>query len=33
MMRAVADAWHVAGQPYREAYARLREAEETVSAK
>jgi DNA-binding CsgD family transcriptional regulator len=25
--RAVASAWHLAGQPYREAYARLREAE------
>lgn len=25
--RAVAEAWHAAGQPYREAYARLREAE------
>ena len=25
--RAVAQAWHAAGQPYREAYARLREAE------
>jgi DNA-binding CsgD family transcriptional regulator/tetratricopeptide (TPR) repeat protein len=27
MWRAVAEAWQVAGQPYREAYARLREAE------
>jgi DNA-binding NarL/FixJ family response regulator len=30
--RAVADAWHEAGQPYREAYARLREAEAAVRA-
>ena len=28
--RSVADAWQVAGQPYREAYARLREAEAAV---
>jgi DNA-binding CsgD family transcriptional regulator len=27
MWRSVAEAWHLAGQPYREAYARLREAE------
>ena len=30
--RAVADAWQVAGQPYREAYARLREAEAAARA-
>ena len=30
--RAVAEAWHAAGQPYREAYARLREAEAAVRA-
>jgi DNA-binding CsgD family transcriptional regulator len=30
--RAVADAWHVASQPYREAYARLREAEAAARA-
>ncbi|MGD0605767.1 MAG: AAA family ATPase [Streptosporangiaceae bacterium] len=30
--RAVADAWQQAGQPYREAYARLREAEAAVRA-
>ncbi len=30
--RAAAEAWHVAGQPYREAYARLREAEAAVRA-
>jgi DNA-binding CsgD family transcriptional regulator len=30
--RTVADAWHVASQPYREAYARLREAEAAVRA-
>jgi DNA-binding CsgD family transcriptional regulator len=30
--RAVADAWQVVGQPYREAYARLREAEAAVRA-
>jgi len=30
--RAVADAWHEAGQPYREAYARLREAEAAARA-
>jgi DNA-binding CsgD family transcriptional regulator len=30
--RAVADAWQRAGQPYREAYARLREAEAAVRA-
>ena len=30
--RAVADAWRVAGQPYREAYARLREAEAAARA-
>ena len=29
---AVADAWRVAGQPYREAYARLREAEAAAGA-
>jgi class 3 adenylate cyclase/tetratricopeptide (TPR) repeat protein len=29
---AVADAWRVAGQPYREAYARLREAEAAARA-
>ncbi len=28
--RGVADAWHFAGQPYRQAYARLREAEAAV---
>jgi hypothetical protein len=28
----VADAWRVAGQPYREAYARLREAEAAAKA-
>jgi DNA-binding CsgD family transcriptional regulator len=28
--RGVAEAWQVAGQPYREAYARLREAEAAV---
>ena len=30
--RAVAEAWRVAGQPYREAYARLREAEAAARA-
>jgi DNA-binding CsgD family transcriptional regulator len=30
--RGVAGAWQVAGQPYREAYARLREAEAAVRA-
>ena len=30
--RTVAEAWHVAGRPYREAYARLREAEAAVRA-
>jgi DNA-binding CsgD family transcriptional regulator len=30
--RAAAEAWHGAGQPYREAYARLREAEAAVRA-
>ena len=30
--RSVADAWQVAGQPYREAYARLREAEAAARA-
>jgi DNA-binding CsgD family transcriptional regulator len=30
--RVVAEAWHAAGQPYREAYARLREAEAAVRA-
>jgi DNA-binding CsgD family transcriptional regulator len=30
--RAVADAWRVAGEPYREAYARLREAEAAARA-
>jgi DNA-binding CsgD family transcriptional regulator len=30
--RAVADAWQRAGQPYREAYARLREAEAAARA-
>ncbi|HEY2692334.1 MAG TPA: AAA family ATPase [Streptosporangiaceae bacterium] len=30
--RAVADAWRVAGQPYREAYARLREAQVAARA-
>ena len=30
--RAVAEAWHGAEQPYREAYARLREAEAAVRA-
>ena len=30
--RAVAQAWQVAGQPYREAYARLREAEAAARA-
>jgi DNA-binding CsgD family transcriptional regulator len=30
--RAVAHAWHVAGQPHREAYARLREAEAAARA-
>jgi DNA-binding CsgD family transcriptional regulator len=30
--RAVADGWQVAGQPYREAYARLREAGAAVRA-
>ena len=30
--RGVAEAWHTAGQPYREAYARLREAEAAVRA-
>jgi DNA-binding CsgD family transcriptional regulator len=30
--RAVADAWHDVDQPYREAYARLREAETAVRA-
>jgi DNA-binding CsgD family transcriptional regulator len=30
--RAVAEAWQVAGQPYREAYARLREAEAAARA-
>jgi DNA-binding CsgD family transcriptional regulator len=30
--RAVADAWQAAGQPYREAYARLREAEAAARA-
>jgi DNA-binding CsgD family transcriptional regulator len=30
--RAVGQAWHVADQPHREAYARLREAEATVRA-
>jgi DNA-binding CsgD family transcriptional regulator len=30
--RAVAHAWHVADQPHREAYARLREAEAAVRA-
>jgi DNA-binding CsgD family transcriptional regulator len=30
--RTVAEAWHRAGQPYREAYARLREAEAAVRA-
>jgi DNA-binding CsgD family transcriptional regulator/tetratricopeptide (TPR) repeat protein len=30
--RAVADAWHTVGQPYREAYARLREAQAAVRA-
>jgi DNA-binding CsgD family transcriptional regulator len=30
--RAVAGAWHAARQPYREAYARLREAEAAVRA-
>ena len=29
---AVADAWRVAGQPYREAYARLRQAEAMARA-
>jgi len=29
---AVADAWRKAGQPYREAYARLREAEAAARA-
>jgi hypothetical protein len=29
---AVADAWRMAGQPYREAYARLREAEAAARA-
>jgi DNA-binding CsgD family transcriptional regulator len=32
MWRAVADAWQEASQPYREAYARLREAEAAVRA-
>jgi len=30
--RAVADAWQAAGQPYRQAYARLREAEAAIRA-
>ncbi len=30
--RGVAGAWHAAGQPYREAYARLREAEAAIRA-
>ena len=30
--RAAAEAWQLAGQPYREAYARLREAEAAVRA-
>ena len=30
--RTVAEAWHVAGEPYREAYARLREAEAAARA-
>jgi DNA-binding CsgD family transcriptional regulator len=30
--RCAADAWQLAGQPYREAYARLREAEAAVRA-
>jgi DNA-binding CsgD family transcriptional regulator len=30
--RAVADAWRLAGEPYREAYARLREAEAAARA-
>jgi DNA-binding CsgD family transcriptional regulator len=30
--RAVAGAWHAAGQPYREAYARLREAAAAAAA-
>ena len=30
--RAVAEAWHVAGWPYREAYARLREAAAALKA-
>jgi DNA-binding CsgD family transcriptional regulator len=32
MWRAVAGAWQAAGQPYREAYARLREAEAAARA-
>ena len=32
MWRAVADAWQLLGQPYREAYARLREAGAAVRA-
>jgi len=32
MWRAVADAWHVAGQLYQEAYARLREADAAARA-
>jgi len=30
--RAVADAWRVAGQPYREAYTHLREAQAAARA-
>jgi DNA-binding CsgD family transcriptional regulator len=32
MWRTVADAWHAAGQPYQEAYARLREADAAARA-